>query len=441
MTEVVLPVCVPYDHQKRWFHAYFVEGYRRMALVVHRRSGKDIFCLSIISCAAQLRVGTYLYLLPYQKQARDIIWKGVDNDGRPFLDYLGKELIQHKDNINMEVTYKNGSRVIFRGTDGATRADWSKMIGTNPIFIVFGEYSLQSPIAWEYLSPVVRRNKGSVIFQYTPRGINHGYELYQMAKNNKDWYTCYLTVDDTKDHDGLPLYSADDIQKEREEGRDEDLIQQEYYLSWNAVNSGSYFGRIINNLRKKNRIRIFDLDVTLPVFTFWDLGMADAMAIWFMQTLRDEIRFIYYYENSGEGIKHYVQQLSQISRYFRFRYHPQGHYAPHDIAVRELGTGKSRLETAASLGLYFQVVPKLPFQDGIEAVRQMLPKCYFHEEYCRQGIQALSSYSKKYDIIRKVYLSHPEHDWSSHAADAFRYFSIVWRKEYASLQKNEPVSY
>jgi hypothetical protein len=137
--------------------------------------------------------------------------------------------------------------------------------------------------------------------------------------------------------------------------------------------------------------------------------MDDEMAIWFVQRVGREIRLIDYYANSGEGLAHYAKVLK------RAPYNYSRHIGPHDIEVRELGTGKSRKETAEEMGLRpFEVAPKLEVQDGIEAVRNLLPRCWFDAEKCADGIRALKNYRKDWDENRGVWLPRPRHDWASH---------------------------
>jgi hypothetical protein len=147
--------------------------------------------------------------------------------------------------------------------------------------------------------------------------------------------------------------------------------------------------------------------------------MDDSMTIWFYQVVGQEIRFIDYLSGSGEGINYYIQEL--IAK----KYVYGDHYAPHDIAVRELGTGKSRLEVAKSLGIDFRVVPKLDINDGIQAVRNILNRCWFDKVKCEKGLDCLNSYHKEWDEENQIFKSKPEHDWASHGADSFRYFALA----------------
>lgn len=184
---------------------------------------------------------------------------------------------------------------------------------------------------------------------------------------------------------------------------------------------GSYYGNQYTKAKEEGRIRQVLHEETLKVNTYWDLGVGDATSIWFTQQVGNEIRFIDFYENEGEGLPHYIQVLQSKP------YTYGDHVAPHDIEVRELTSGKSRLEIAKSLGIRFKVAPKLSFDDGINAGRMIFSRCFFDEEKCKEGLLALKKYRKEWDEKRSVFKSYPVHDCFSHAADAFRYCAISIR--------------
>jgi phage terminase large subunit len=156
------------------------------------------------------------------------------------------------------------------------------------------------------------------------------------------------------------------------------------------------------------------------VWTSWDLGMRDATAIWFAQVVGREIRIIDYYEASGVDLGHYVREI--YSRPYVYA----GHIVPHDAQARELGTGKSRLEVLANLGLkHITLAPLHRIEDGINAVRMLLPRCWFDQARCARGLDALKLYRADYDATLQALRPHPVHDWTSHAADSFRYLAMT----------------
>ena len=304
-------------------------------------------------------------------------------------------------------------------------------MSTNPIGCVFAEYSLQDPRAWDYIRPILRENGGWAIFDFTPRGRNHGYALYEIARKlqaegDPTWFAEKLTVDDTG------VLSPADIDAERREGMDEDMIQQEYYCSFEGVQQGAYFGAPMAQAEKDRRIGRVPYQSEIAVDTWWDLGIGDAMAIWFTQNVGREVHVIDYLENSGEGFPWYARALQDRGYVYGT------HNAPHDIQVRELGSGKSRLETAAALGIRFRIVPRLDIADGIDAARALIARCWFDAATTERGRLALVSYHKTWDEKRKCFGSHPFHDWSSNGADAFRYLAVGHKTTAPRPRKHEP---
>jgi hypothetical protein len=370
------------------------------------------------------RVGTYFYLLPTYAQAKKIIWDGKDSQGFGFLDHFPLEIIKKgpqghlmKNETELQVTLVNDSIFQLIGTDQIDR-----IVGTNPVGVVFSEFSLQDKKAYDLLRPILRENGGWAVFIYTPRGKNHGHDLYEMARDNPDWYTSMLTVEDTRrdslGEDGKRTVSDQDVEADRREGMSEALIMQEYYCSFAGALEGAYFGDQITQAREDRRVGEVPYNPNFPVHTAWDLGMDDSTSIWFVQKIGSAIHIIDYYENSNVPLGYYINVLKEK------RYTYGTHYGPHDLKVRSYISGKTTWEAAASMGIYFQVVPKLMHRDGIEAVRRLIPQCYFDEERCERGIDGMVTYRREYDEHNKMYRVNPVKDWSNHPADAFRYLAI-----------------
>lgn len=407
MKEIIIPYKFnPREYQLRLLRA-IDSGYKRAVAIWHRRAGKDKVLINLIAKKMLERVGTYYYFFPTYSQGKKILWSGMDRDGFKFTDHIPKEIRKRTDNQEMIIEIVNGSVFQVIGTDNI-----DSIVGTNPIGCVFSEYSLQNPKAWDFIRPILSENGGWAVFNYTPRGKNHGYDLYEMAQNNPEWYCEKLTVDDTK------AISKEAIDSERMAGMDEDLIQQEYYCSFNAAIQGAYYSKQINILEESNRVTTVPYEETIPVHTYWDLGVGDATSIWFVQLINREIRIIDFYEAEGEGFPYYAKVLQEKGYIYG------SHNAPHDIAVRELGSGISRLETAEKLGIRFNVVKNIPIDDGINAVRNILSRCWFDQEKTKEGLNCLKNYHKEYDENRKQYKNTPYHDWASHASDSFRYLAV-----------------
>jgi len=393
---------------------YMSQTKRSLRAVVawHRRAGKDLTCVNVMAIKSLQRVGTYWYVLPYANQARRIVWNGMTGEGKKFIDYFPKEIVEKKSEQEMRIHLKNGSVIQLMGSD-----DPDKMVGANPIGVVFSEYSISDPSAWQLINPILAENGGWALFNGTPRGENHFYKMLLRAQRDSSWYSSHLSVRDTK------VIPAEELRKARNELNNEARFQSEYMCSFKTPVEGAYYGSQINKAHKEKRILDnIAVDPLLPVYTGWDLGMDDATTIWFVQLFRNEVRIVNYYENSGEGLPHYARELHMWAAKRDVTY--AKHFAPHDIKVRELGTGKSRIETARSLGLKFTTVKKLPIIDGIEAVRNLLPRCWFSKNDCYAGIEALKGYHKEFDSSKGVFRKSPVHDSNSHGADGFRTLAV-----------------
>ena len=199
----------------------------------------------------------------------------------------------------------------------------------------------------------------------------------------------------------------------------EDRYEQEFECSFEAAIVGAYYAMEMKTAMQEGRITTVPYDPSVGVVTAWDLGIGDSTSIWFAQYVGQEIRVIDYYENSGVGLDHYAKELSSKN------YHYMDHILPHDVQVKELGTGKSRLETLHNLGIQeVTIAPKLGIEDGIQAARSMLNRCWFDEEKCNRGIEALRQYRREFDEKNKTWRGRPLHDWTSHGADAWRYLAV-----------------
>jgi len=411
-------ITIPYNYEPREYQLPFLEamdaGKKRAVICWHRRAGKEKTCWNYVIARAIERKGSYYYFFPTNVQARKVLWDGMDSEGFSFLSHIPSAIRDGEPNsTEMKIRLKNGSIIQVLGTD-----NYDNVRGTNPLGCVFSEYSYQDPRAWDTFRPILNENKGWAIFNFTPNGRNHAHDLYRIAQGNQDWFSETLTVRDTKRPDSTPVITEADIQAELDAGMDVDMIQQEYYCSFTGVVTGTYYGRQMEAAERDGRIGNIPWEPLLQVSTYWDLGIGDAMAIWFVQSYHHEIRIIDYHEESGEGLAYYIKMLREKPYVYG------KHHAPHDIEVRELGTGKSRLEVAAGLGLKFEIVKKLSIEDGIEAVRDIIPKCYFDVTRCKRGIDTLLNYHKQWDEKRRCFGNQPVHDWSSNGADAFRYFAV-----------------
>ena len=397
---------------------------QRAVVVWHRRAGKDLTCINTMAIKSLQRKGLYLYVGPFQNQLRKILWQGQDGEGRKFIDFVPRELVVRKSEQEMSLTLTNGSVIQLVGADNPDR-----VVGTNPVGIIFSEYALCDPAIWYFLNPVLAENGGWAIFNSTPRGKNHMYKLLKKAEADPEWFVSHLPVTKTK------AISPKDLRNARAE-MSEALFQQEFMSSFETPVEGSYYGEVLTKLYHKGQMMDkISPDPALPVITGWDLGMDDSTSIWFAQQYKNELRPIYYYENSGEGLPFYAKELQRWAALNDVTYGK--HYLPHDVAVRELGTGKSRIETLRSLGIRPTVVKRMGKSDQIEAVRQTLPKCWFDATNCSLGIEHLKNYAKEWDDAKQVFKKNPIHNKASHGADSFSTLAVGLKanREYNQLAR------
>ncbi len=408
MTEIILNKWLPRNYQLDAVAALENEGYKKLLLCWSRRAGKDIVAWNLCIRQALKKVGVYFYLFPTYSQARKVIWNSITNSGESFLDFIPKEIIEKTNATELLIKLKNGSIIQLVGSD-----NWNGIMGTNPQGCVFSEFALQDPQAYQYIRPILAANGGWTIVNSTPRGRNSFYDLYQIAIQSDEWFVSRLTVDDTQH------ISRELIEREIESGECSfELSEQEYFCSFSMGVEGSYYSRYIDKMKLDGRIGIVPWEPGFAVNTCWDLGMRDSTVIIFFQAIGQTIRIMDCYENSKVGLEHYVNVIKQKE------YTYNKHFLPHDVSVRELGTGMSRMDKLKQLGIKATIADNIGIMDGIECVRSNLSKIWIDERNCKPLIKALENYRQEFDLKRKVYKDHPLHDHNSHWADSMRYLCI-----------------
>lgn len=398
---------------------------RNFLQIWHRRSGKD---KTNIADVVPRRLGfdpcLVKFVYPTLVMGRENLWDGIGGDGFRYIEHIPLWMRDGTANeTTMKIPIKDGSLFQIGGSDKP-----DSLRGGNPKLVIFSEWSEQNPYAWDVVEPILKENDGIAIFNMTPKGDNHARGMLEYAKNNPKWHVELLTALDTKVWTQAQL---DDILKDiikrfsaqgRSESEATSYFEQEYMCSFKSPVIGSYYGDAIRRAETEHRLTHVPHMEHMSVDTYWDLGMDDSMTIWFVQEVGMEHHFIDYYENSGEGLAHYAKVL-QDKGYIYGR-----HFAPFDISVREIGTGKSRIEVAKSLGIRFETAPKLDIEDGINAARSIFAQCYFDADKCHRGINCLKNYKKDWDEKNKVFRSFPKHDWASHGADAFRTYAVGFKR-------------
>jgi phage terminase large subunit len=293
--------------------------------------------------------------------------------------------------------------------------------------VTLDEYADMAPSVWgSIIRPMLADRQGSATFIGTPKGRNSFHEIFEKAKTDPDWFQFILRASETKILPlGELLASRQDMTPEQ--------YEQEYECSFEAAILGAYFGKELAEVERAGRIVELQYDRELLVHTAWDLGIGDSTAVWFFQVSGSELRIIDHYENHGQGLPHYVGVLE--SKPYKYG----DDWVPHDAKVRELGTGRTRLETLISMGRKPRIVPDHRIMDGINAARMSLAACWFDGDKCRDGIEALRQYRSDFDEKLRTFKDAPKHDWTSHTADAFRYLCMAWREMTASSRPKDPI--
>ena len=378
-----------------------MDTHRWGAVVCHRRFGKTVWAVNhlqrgAMTCAKERP--RFAYLAPTYTQAKAVAWDYVKHFSAP----VGGRAVNESE---LRVDFgQNHSQIRLFGSDNPDSLRGLYFDG-----VVLDEYGLMPPkIFSEVIRPLLSDRPGWALFLGTPNGKNQFYDVVQTARNNPEWFFAEYKASQTQ------LLPDSELQSARAT-MTQDEYDQEYECSFEASVKGAVFAREIANARMDGRITRVPYDPLMVVDTWWDLGVGDATAIWFSQsTPGGEVRLIDYHEASGEGLAYYASVLQKKGYVYG------QHIGPHDIEVRELGTGHSRIEMARGLGLNFTVCPRLSLEDGISAVRTMLPRCWFNEETCRPGLETLQHYRWDYNTRIHEFKALPVHDWASHGADAFR---------------------
>lgn len=412
--------------------AFLDGGGKRAFDVWHRRAGKDLAAAHHACKQGHREVGAYWHFFPFFEQARRSIWEGYTKDGVRLLEQVfpgfldpsrAGSIVKRKNEQQMVVELNSGSIWRLMGTDRV------ESVGAGPKGVVFSEFALCRPTAWDLVRPMLRESNGWAWFITTPRGRNHAKKLFDAAgEKGSGWHRSIQTVLDTgltyaSNRGDRMLTPAEMMDEERAEGMEEALIRQEYLCDWAAANVGAVWGDLVEQLEARQGVAAFEHPED-GVFTSWDLGFTDSTAIWFWRVGQGGgVDFIDHYESHGQPLSHYFDEIER--RPYRY----VKHWLPHDAQARTLAAGTS-IEDQARQRFgpgAIAIAPKLSLLDGIQAGRWLLQKPTRIHSRCAEGIEALRSYRYEYDEDTKTFTRKPLHDWSSHTADAFRYAAVVAR--------------
>jgi phage terminase large subunit len=357
------------------------------------------------------------YVGPTYGQAKRAAWDYLKLIAEPVLADEPHE-------TELRVTLLNGARIQLYGADGGGDA----LRGVYHDDVVLDEYADMPPSVWPLvIRPALSDRKGRALFIGTPKGRNNFYELWERAEHDPEWARFMLRASETG------ILSAEELDAARRDMTPEQYAQ-EYECSFDAAILGAFYGREIAELERQGRVADVPYDPAVSVYTAWDLGIGDATAIWFFQVVGPELHVIDHYEAHGHGLAHYAAVLeSKPYKYAK-------HYVPHDAMARDLGTGRTRVETLKELtGAFPQVLRQNDVMDGINALRVSMPRSRWDAVRCREGIEALRQYRTEYDEKLKTFKDRPRHDWTSHTADAARYMAMAWRELRADPVAPKPV--
>lgn len=410
-------------YRPRPFQAMLHNRLKRFnVLVCHRRFGKTVFSIMEMidrALRCDLKNPQYAYLAPTYGQAKRVAWEYVKDFTRHIPGAKANEAELRVDIPRPE----RGDKIRFMLL-GAENPDSLRGIYLDGI--VLDEYAQCDPTIWgQVVRPALSDRLGWAIFIGTPKGQNHFFDIYNAARGLESWYVATHRASETG------VVDVEELEEAKATMTDEEY-EQEYECSFAAALIGAYYGKYMNDLEKKKQITSVPYDPAATVSTYWDLGISDTTAIWFIQMVGREIHVIDYVEEAGKGLEWYANEIKSKP------YAYEEHYLPHDGAARELGTGRSRQETLEGFGIRTQIVPRQSVADGIHSVRMVLPQCWFDVTNCAGGIAALKNYQRKWDSKNKMFLDKPLHDWSSNGADAFRMFGLTFNPQRKARVKDLP---
>ena len=355
--------------------------------------------------------------------------------GREFMNSLSESSMAEVKNAILSVDwladyYEIGEKYI-RSRDGnitytfaGLRRSLDSIKSQSRILIAWvDEAESVSGRAWDLLMPTVREEDKSIGFSseiwvtWNPESkysATHERFRESFPSNSK------IVALQWQDNDWFPEVLNEQRLEDKE--KRPDMYEHIWEGGYLVYSEGSYYSTELRRAKDEDRITKVRYDRGKGVITAWDLGIGDSTSIVFAQFIGAEIHIIDFYEASGAGLEHYVKVLQDKGYVY------DQHVLPHDVRVRELGSGKSRVEMLEELGIHnIEIAPQLLIDDGIQQVRTLLDKCYFDEVSCEKLVDSLLAYSREWDDNGNTWRMRPKHDWSSHAADAMRYLAIGYR--------------
>jgi phage terminase large subunit len=395
------------------FHRLLDNGYsgmKRIAMVHPRRAGKDFMSLQMGASAALELVGSYIHCMPYATSVRKHMWRGFNKEGERIIDVAFPKAIRRKVyESEMLVELRNGSIFQFGGSDNA-----DSLVGGNTAGVIMSELAISNPMAVALVRPILQENGGWIIAPYTPRGKTFGYEFFNQCLVDPNSWAELLTCDDT----GHMSQEALDLEKLE---LNPELFEQEYYCSWEYGAEGAIYAKLLSTAETDGRIIAVPYDPALPCFAAFDLGYRDATAFWVAQFPPDSRpRILHYYEKRQEQPAHFDQQLRALDLNIREL------FMPHDSDQHRHGQHLTVIEQYRKLGWNCRMLPQeQSLATGITRGRNMLHRAVFDREGTVTGRGMLGAYKYEYDDKKASWKDSPQHDFSSHGSDAWRYMATA----------------
>jgi len=380
---------------------------RWAVMVAHRRAGKTVACINDLIRRAALcpyEHGRYAYVAPFLSQAKEVAWE--------YLKRYALPLTADKNESELWVELITGARIRIHGADNPDRLRGAYLDG-----VVLDEYADMRPSVWgEVIRPMLTDRQGWSTFIGTPKGRNAFHKVWEGAQGSPEWMPLMLRASETG------ILPAGELEAAAKDMTPEQYAQ-EFECSFDAAILGAYFGKEIAEAERAGRIRDVPYDPHVPVYSVWDLGKGVNMAVWLFQIVGPEIHVIDFHEGAhSDGIPQVVRELNDRP------YPIKTDWVPHDARATEIGTGRTRIETMVALRRNPELVPDLGVEDGINAARLTMARCYFDRNKCAAGLEALRQYRAEFDEKTAAFKDHPRKDWTNHAADAFRYLCTAWRE-------------
>lgn len=387
---------------------------RFTTVVCHRRFGKSVWAINHIEDKAlrcALPNPRFAYIAPTYGQAKRIAWDYLKHytQSVPGVEY-------NEADLRIEIP-ANRARIMLLSAENPNSLRGIYLDG-----VVLDEYAEMDPTAWtQVIRPALSDRRGFAIFLGTPKGQNHFYDHYMYGRESGDaeWASFMFKASETGIIAQEELDSAKRTMTEEE-------YNQEYECDFNAGLVGAYFAKELAVAEREQRITRMPHDPSIPVDTYWDLGINDMCAVWFVQSVYGRHQVIDYHEVSGASIPEVIRQLRERERYNYGRF-----VLPHDANARDFSTGKAQVQIFRDHGVRnIAIVPRVGTKrEGINAARMIFSKCIFDAEKCKQGLKALANYQRKWDAKNNVFQDNPLHNWASNGADAFQQFGLGARDE------------